>query len=150
MQIYLFMFNSPHSFVTILTRLSSRYRTELNQNFAKNGKSDITPDYWIVLESLWEEDNLTIGQLAKKTHKDNAGLSRILDGMERNNLVIRVQSPADKRAFIISLTKYSKGLKNELEQIESQTLDKAINGLNPIEVKELVRMMNHLFNNLNN
>jgi DNA-binding MarR family transcriptional regulator len=142
------MFYSPHSFVTILTRLSSRYRTELNQSFAQSGKPDITPDYWIVLETLWEEDNLTIGQLAKRTHKDNAGLSRILDGMERNDLVNRIQSPTDKRAFLIVLTKYANGLKEKLAQIEIETLEKATKGLNPIEVKELVRMMNHLFENL--
>lgn len=120
----------------------------MSQSFARYGKADITPDYFIVLEALWQEDNLTIGQLAKRTHKDNAGLSRILDGMERNDLVNRIQSPTDKRAFQIVLTKYSKGLKDKLVEIESETFEKACKGLNPIEVKELVRMMNHLFDNL--
>lgn len=120
----------------------------MSQSFARHGKADITPDYFIVLEALWQEDNLTIGQLAKRTHKDNAGLSRILDGMERNDLVNRIQSPTDKRAFHIVLTKYSKGLKDKLAEIESETFEKACKGLNPIEVKELVRMMNHLFDNM--
>ncbi|HOP03309.1 MAG TPA: MarR family transcriptional regulator [Tenuifilaceae bacterium] len=137
-----------HSFVSILTRISTRYRTELNHNFARNGNSDITADYWIVLESLYDEDNLTIGQLAKRTNKDNAGLSRILDGMERNDLVNRIASPTDKRSYLIVLTSYAKSLKEKLSKIEEETLSKSAKGLNPIEVKELVRMMNHLFENL--
>ncbi len=136
------------SFVSIISRLSSKYRTVLNQNFARNGNSDVSPDFWIVLEALYKEDNLSIGQLAKLTHKDNAGLSRIIDGMERNDLVNRVTSPTDKRSYLIVLTNYAKSLKEKIAKIEEETLIKSTKGLNPIEVKELVRMMNHLFDNL--
>lgn len=142
------MYSISPSFVSILTRLSAKYRTVLNQNFTKIGNSDVTPDFFIVLEVLWDEDNLTIGQLAKRTNKDNAGLSRILDGMERNDLVNRIASPTDKRSYLIVLTSYAKSLKEKLSKIEEDTLSKSAKGLNPIEVKELVRMMNHLFENL--
>jgi len=136
------------SFTSIISRLSSKYRTVLNQNFTKNRFPDVSPDFWIVLEALYKEDNLTIGQLAKLTHKDNAGLSRIIDGMERNDLVNRIPNSTDKRSFLVVLTNYAKSLKEKLTKIEEETLTKSTKGLNPIEVKELVRMMNHLFDNL--
>lgn len=142
------MFPTTKSFVYTLTRIASRYRTELAQNFAAKGFADITPDYWIVLEWLWEEDNITIGQLAKRTSKDNAAISRIVDGMERNDLVNRMASATDKRSYQIVLTKYAKGIIEQLRAIEEATLQKATDGLNPIEVKELIRMLEHLYEKL--
>ncbi|MDD3569364.1 MAG: MarR family transcriptional regulator [Bacteroidales bacterium] len=142
------MFPTTKSFVYTLTRVSSKYRTELAQNLAAKGFADVTPDYWIVLEWLWEEDNITIGQLAKRTSKDNAAISRIVDGMERNDLVNRVASATDKRSYQIVLTKYAKGIVEQLKAIEEATLQKATAGLNPIEVKELIRMLEHLYEKL--
>jgi DNA-binding MarR family transcriptional regulator len=143
------MYPTSKSFVYTLTRVSTSYRTELAQNFASQGFADVTPDYWIVLEWLWEEDNITIGQLAKRTSKDNAAITRIIDGMERNDLVNRVPSPSDRRSFQIVLTKYAKGIIERLREIEVASLKKATEGLNPIEVKELIRMLDHLYDKLN-
>ncbi|HCY00489.1 MAG TPA: hypothetical protein DG754_10150 [Bacteroidales bacterium] len=141
--------NTPSkSFVYTLTRIASRYKTELAQSFASNGYPDVTPDYWIVLEWLWEEENITLGQLAKRTNKDKASITRITGGMERNDLVVRTPSASDKRSFLISMSKYAKSIIDDLKQIEEDTLKHATKGLNPIEVKELVRMLEHLFINL--
>ncbi|MDY0198001.1 MAG: MarR family transcriptional regulator [Tenuifilaceae bacterium] len=141
--------NTPSkSFVYTLTRVSSRYKTELAQNLASKGYADVTPDYWIVLEWLWEEDNITLGQLAKRTNKDNASITRIIGGMERNDLVVRTPSASDKRSFQISMSKYARSIVENLKRIEEETLERATEGLNPIEVKELVRMLEHLFNNI--
>lgn len=133
------------SFAHLITKVSARYRTEFSQSLAGKGFGNITPDYFIVLEKLWEEDNISIGQLAQRTNKDNASISRIVDGMERNDLVRRIPHETDKRAYLITLTKYSIGLKEQLVPIEAAVLEKATSGLNPIEVKELVRMLNHMF-----
>jgi DNA-binding MarR family transcriptional regulator len=138
------MYPTSKSFVYTLTRAASRYRTELAQNFASHGFADVTPDYWIVLEWLWDEDNITIGQLAKRTSKDKASITRIVDGMERNDLVNRVTSAADKRSIQVVLTKYAKGIIEKLKEIEKSTLEKLTAGLNPIEVKELIRMLEHI------
>lgn len=142
------MYPTSKSFVYTLTRLSSRYRTELAQNFTSQGFADVTPDYWIIMEWLLEEDNISIGLLAKRTSKDNAALSRIIDGMERNDLVNRVISPTDKRSYQIVLTKYSREIAEKLKNIELSTLEKATGGLNPIEVKELIRMLDHLYDRI--
>lgn len=142
------MFPTSKSFVYTLTRVSFRYRTELTQRFASQGFADITPDYWIVLEWLAEEDNVSIGQLAKRTSKDNAALSRIIDGMERNDLAIRVASASDKRSYQISMTKYAKSIITKLQEIERQTLNEFTAGLNPIEVKELIRMLDHVYDKM--
>jgi DNA-binding MarR family transcriptional regulator len=136
------------SFTYTLTRAASRFRTELAQNFASNGFADVTPDYWIILEWLSDEDNITLGQLAKRASKDNASITRIVGGMERNDLVVRTPSASDKRSFQISMSKYAKSIYEKLKQIEEDTLKNASNGLSPIEVKELTRMLNHLYEKL--
>ena len=142
------MFPTSKSFVYTLTRVSSKYRTELAQRFSSQGFADITPDYWIVLEWLAEEDNVSIGQLAKRTSKDNAALSRIIDGMERNDLAVRAASPSDKRSYQITMTKYARSIIGKLQEIERQALNECTEGLNPIEVKELIRMLDHIYDRM--
>lgn len=142
------MLHPSDPFVFTLTRLASRYRTELSQTFASKGFADVTPDYWIVLEQLQQEDNITLGQLAQRTNKDNASITRIIGGMERNDLVVRTASASDKRSYLISMSKYARSIFEQLQQIELDVFAKATQGLNPIEVKELIRMMEHLFDRL--
>lgn len=142
------MLHPSNPFVFTLTRLASRYRTELSQTLASKGFADVTPDYWIVLEQLQQEDNITLGQLAQRTNKDNASITRIIGGMERNDLVVRTASASDKRSYLISMSKYARSIFEQLQQIELDVFAKATQGLNPIEVKELIRMMEHLFDRL--
>lgn len=137
------------SFLFSLTRLASRYKTELAQGFATAGYADVTPDYWIVIECLLEEENISLGQLAQRTNKDNGAITRIVGGMERNDLVVRTASASDRRSFQMSLTKYAHSIAPTLKQIEIDILKRSTEGLNPIEVKELIRMVEHLFDRLN-
>lgn len=146
--ILLTMNSIANPFVFIVTRLYSKYRTELAQTFASKGFSDVTPDYWIVLEQLNREENIAFGQLAQRTHKDSASITRIIGGMERNDLVVRTASASDRRSYLVSMSRYARSIFEQLQQIEQDVFAKATQGLNPIEVKELIRMMEHLFDRL--
>lgn len=142
------MYPNSKSFAFTITRIASRYKTELAQSFLSNGLQDVTPDYWIIIEELIQEDNITIGQLAKRTNKDNASITRIVDGMERNDLVNRIPSSNDKRSYHIVLTKYSRSIFEKLKEIEDEVFTKSTEELSLIEVKELIRMLDHLYEKL--
>ena len=135
------MIYSDNSFTHIITRTSSRYRNILSQQMSSQGLGHITPDYRIILEVLWKEDNIGIGALATRASKDNASLTRIIDGMERNDLVQRIKSSTDGRASLIVLTSYAISIKERVEEVEQIVFERATSGLNPIEVKELERIL---------
>lgn len=143
------MENSTKPIALTITKAASSYRVSLARAFQSEGFGEITPDYFIVLHQLWIEDNISIGDLAQRTSKDNASISRIIEGMSKKNLVKRLKNVNDARFSRIILTKKGIELKAHLPTISEEFNAFATRGLNPIEVKELVRMLEHIFTNTN-
>lgn len=71
-------------------------------------KMGLTYPQYLVLLVLWENDNLTVNQIAKKLILNTNTLSPLLKRMEKNNLLERVQSTKDERVLHIRLK--TKGL----------------------------------------
>jgi DNA-binding MarR family transcriptional regulator len=102
---------------------SSALKDGLRKEFLKHGY-DLTIDNFAVLFRLWQKENLTQQQLCDLTCKNKSNLTRILDTMEKKNLVRRVPNPSDRRSFGISLTEYSQSLKEPIIEIALKYSDK--------------------------
>lgn len=141
------MENITNPFAFTITRAASSYRSSLARAFQSEGFGEITPDYFILLYQLWNEDNISIGDLAHRTSKDGASISRIVEGMSKKNLVKRVKNSNDIRFSRVILTKKGNELKAHLPSISEKFNALATKGLSPIEVKELQRMLEHVYSN---
>lgn len=136
------------SFAFILYRCAIAFRNELNKEFLQVFNEEITVDFWFVLSVLWEEDNISHGLLAERVCRDKASLSRTLDLMEAKGLIKRIADADDKRGSKILLTRLSRDLKAKATQTAVDFTQSELKGLSPIEVKELVRMLNHIYSNV--
>lgn len=136
------------SFAFILYRCAIAFRNELNKQFFKEYGEELTADYWFILSVLWEEDNISHNLLAERVSRDKASLSRTLDIMEQKGLVKRLAVADDKRGSKITLTRESIDMREKAAGIAFSFTQKKLNGLSPIEVKELARMLNQVFSNL--
>lgn len=65
---------------------------------------DITTEQWSVLNELYREDRCNQKELSKICFKDQAALTRILDILEKKELLKREKSPYDRREFLILIT----------------------------------------------
>jgi len=136
------------SFAFILYRCAIAFRNELNKEFFKEFGEELTTDYWFILSSLWEEDNVSHNILAERVSRDKASLSRTLDIMEQKGLIKRLSVDEDKRGSKIALTRKSFEIREKATSLAINFTQNECKGLNPIEIKELVRMLNQVFNNL--
>ena len=73
-----------------------------------------------ILYILWKQDNLTMSALSQQTSLAKNTLTVVIDGMVKRGLVSRVQNPENRREIIISLTEYSKNLREKYELVSSQ------------------------------
>jgi len=64
----------------------------------------LSPRQWGVLSTLAESGPLTQIELATTMAIDRTAMVYLLDGLEQRELVERVRSPRDRRAFLIHLT----------------------------------------------
>ncbi|MGG1630376.1 MarR family winged helix-turn-helix transcriptional regulator [Rossellomorea sp. NRS-1567] len=91
---------------------------------------DVTPEQWTVLKRLAEQDGISQKQLALKSEKDQPTLTRILDILERKELIYKQKNTEDRRSFLIFITEKGKTAKDELspfiEGLYEETLLKGI------------------------
>ncbi|MFL8936087.1 MarR family winged helix-turn-helix transcriptional regulator [Rossellomorea oryzaecorticis] len=110
---------------------------------------DITPEQWTVLKRLSENDGINQKELANKAEKDQPTVTRILDILERKELVIKKKNEEDRRSFILFITDKGNTLKEELTPvIEALWEENILAGISEDELemyrKVLVKMNGNL------
>jgi len=92
------MFKFDESVGFLINRVAKQTKRKLYSAFKENGYT-LTPEHWAVLNRLWEKDGLSQTEIADQTFKDKANITRILDVMEKNDLVKRQKHEEDRRSF---------------------------------------------------
>ncbi|MBR0572624.1 MULTISPECIES: MarR family winged helix-turn-helix transcriptional regulator [Pasteurellaceae] len=130
-----------HRFYVISNAITRRYRASLE-------KIDLTYPQYVAMMALWEEDNISVGELHKKTLIDNGCLTVMLKKMCDKNLITLISSDTDKRIKKVKLT--DKGLKlkviaqKEREKIQQE--QKQI--LSETEYQQLIYLLDKLKSDL--
>ena len=119
----------------------------LQKNFREGGIA-VTSEQWSILYSLWEEEGLTQQELALRTFREKTAITRIIDNMERSNLVVRVTDKNDRRSNLIYLTKGGRQLKEVCLQQAGRTLDEALQGVDHADIAIAQKTLRKVFENL--
>ena len=136
-----------NSYSFLLDRTARRVKQYAQQKF-KEFNLNITVDQWLVLKHLYENETLKQNELAELLFKDNPTLTRIIDLLCEKELTRRKQHPADRRSFLVTLTK--KGRKKvELIKPRIQKIRlKAWEGLSRKDFNHFQRVLNTIYQNL--
>ena len=121
-------------FAILNGKVSTAINRKLSRNFRQEGV-DITPEQWTILLSLWEKDGITQQELCNATFKDKPSMTRLIDNMEKQHLVVRINDKNDRRTNLIHLTKTGRELENKAFKIANTTLEQALKGLTTEELK---------------
>ena len=95
-----FNFDIRLIFAILNGKVSAAINRKLSRNFRQNGL-EITPEQWTVLIFLWEKDGVTQQELCNATFKDKPSMTRLIDNMERQHLVVRISDKKDRRTNLI-------------------------------------------------
>ncbi|WP_035727250.1 MarR family winged helix-turn-helix transcriptional regulator [Eisenibacter elegans] len=114
-------------------RTSVAISRRLLHNFKAQGL-DLNQEQWAVMVALWEEDGQIQQALAEKTFKDKPSITRLLDKLEKQALVVRQDDPKDRRIKRILLTDKGKVLEKEATAMAQKTLDEALIGIDPEKI----------------
>ena len=82
----------------------------------------ITYPQYLVLVTLWNQDEMTVSEIGGQLFLDSATLTPLLKRMETAGLISRQRSPRDERQVIISLTEAGRELRQEAGNLISSIL----------------------------
>ena len=83
----------------------------------------LTPKQFSLLAFLWIEDNLSQTSLSQKTQVDRTTIGGLIDRLEKLDLVKRLPTPEDRRAYRICLTDKGRNLEQELCALAGQVTE---------------------------
>ena len=111
---------------------------------------DLTREQWVVLIKLYKYDGLAQNQLAFFTERDKTSLTRLINTMERKNLVIRKAAEKDKRVKLVYMTEIGKATFKKAFPIMQNIIQNLQKGLKQQEIDNTIYILQKLQNNLIN
>ncbi len=108
---------------------------------------NVTPEQWAVMSYLHKEDGLYQKQIADFLFKDKPTVTRILDILEKRNLVIRISDEKDRRKFKIYLTQDGRDIVSQLIPIAKNVQHRIIENIPQQEIDTLKNVLNKIYIN---
>ena len=134
-----------YSFIT--GKASTAIARRLQKKFNSAGLN-ITIEQWSVLYHLWKEDGQSQQQLCNATYRDKPSITRLVDNLEKLNLVKRVASDSDRRINLIYLSKQAQKLQEETMQIADETLREALETVPAERIEVCKEVLQIVYDNL--
>ncbi len=127
-----------------ISMLINRY---LSSKF-REANLGITVEQWTVLACLWKQDKVTQQTLSDITFRDKPSMTRLIDNLEKNGLVVRVSDTTDRRVNMIHLTRKGVDLEKKSTEIVNMVVDKVLHEFSVEEVAACRKFLKKILNNL--
>ena len=127
--------------------LNSKIKKCFIDRLQKNG-INITPEQFLVLDILWEKQSLSQQNIADIIQKDKKSVTKIIDSLEKKNLVRRVMDKKDRRINKIELTDEAVAMEKITTEVAINFMNDVIKGIDNKDLDNYVKVMHQLNDNL--
>ncbi len=101
-----------------------------------------------MLCQLWKEDGISQQDLCNRTFRDKPSITRLVDNLEKLQLVKRVSSDSDRRINLVYLTRQGIKLEEISMQLAGETLNEALNGISTDHVNLCKDILHQVYENM--
>lgn len=101
-----------------------------------------------ILYVLWQQDNIPIAELSKKTGLAKTTLTSMLDRMEQAGLLTRIYDKADRRQIRISITEQARLLSGEYDKVSRAMNEIYYGGFTDDEIIAFENYLRRILTNL--
>ena len=134
-------------------KLISSAHNMMTKRFVQNANEaglDISLDQWMVLGPISYYGNASQKVLSDVCFKDKTSITRIVNTLEKKNLVVRVSDQIDHRINRIILTSAGKQLLIDAIPIMNKTREEVALGIPESEIKIFKDVLAKIISNLEN
>ena len=128
--------------------LNNAARLSARRLSTKLAAHNVTPPQWGVLVALWEQDGLSLSELAKRSFFDGPTMTGIVDRLEKAGLVERRRDSTDRRVISVYLTDEGRKLQSTLPLLSDEANEEAVAGLTPEQVRQFTETLRKVIENL--
>ena len=117
------------------------------QNARKFGM-DISQDQWMVIGPIWKQKGISQKEIAEYCGKDKTSVTKIIDTLEKKNLLVRYSDQIDQRIKRVVLSNKGKDLMKNVMPVIEQPRNEVLSGINSEEVETFKIVLKKIYNNL--
>ncbi len=134
------------SIAYLVGRTSRSIIKRLTKKFTDAG-FDVSYEQWSILVHLYRKDGQTQQELSNIAVKDKAAITRLLNVLEKKNVVLRIPDRNDKRSKLVYLTNKAKDFKEDLIAVVEELLEEAEQEIPSAEIAQCKATLNKIFFN---
>lgn len=132
----------------LISRIHKLTGRKINELLKEANVTEFNGSQGIILSSLWSKGEQTIKEIGKATGLAKTSLSSMLDRMEKQNLIQKIENNEDSRSTIIKLTKKSKSLEKVYQDITHEMIIQYYRGFTKEEIIKFESTLEKIVNNL--
>ncbi|MBR5855954.1 MAG: MarR family transcriptional regulator [Bacteroidales bacterium] len=131
-----------------LNLVHNRFKQYISAFFQDEGYN-ITPEQFLVMDTLWGRGSMSQQQIADTILKDKNSVVKLVDGLEKKNLVKRVSNSMDRRQNLIELTPHAKEIQDHVTDIAMSAVDLIIKDIPENELHIFIKVLAKMAGNMN-
>lgn len=101
----------------------------------------ITPDQWVVMYYLWQENGISVGEIARRSKKDFANVTRIVEKLEKQGYIAKRKSKKDSRSSNVFILPKADKIKKDVQDVWKQASDIALHEVSETEQQQLMEIL---------
>ena len=128
--------------------LTSKVAKQYSQKEFNKLNLGITVEQWVILKIVAESDDLSQKELAQKSYRDRASITRTIDLLEKKRLLVRNAMPNNRRTYNICLTEEGEQFIKKYMNLIKKQRSKSIKGFSEAELNKLSALLLKIRSNM--
>lgn len=114
----------------------------------KQNDVDLTPEQFLLIDLLWNNGPMSQQNLADTMRKDKNSITKLVDGLEKKQLVERQRDRNDRRSNLVVLTSKADDMKLYAKEKGISMLDGIIRGISEEEMRAFFATLDKITANM--
>ncbi len=131
-----------------LNLVHNRFKQYITAFFQEEGYN-LTPEQFLVMDAIWDEGKMSQQKIADTIFKDKNSVVKLLDGLEKKNLVRRVANKDDRRQNLIEITPHAKEIQQNVTDIAINAVDLIIKDIPKQDLHIFIKVLTKMAENMN-
>lgn len=131
-----------------LNLVHNRFKQYITAFFQEEGYN-LTPEQFLVMDAIWDEGKMSQQKIADTIFKDKNSVVKLLDGLEKKNLVRRVTNKDDRRQNLIEITPHAKEIQQNVTDIAMNAVDLIIKDIPKQDLHIFIKVLTKMAENMN-
>lgn len=131
-----------------LNLVHCQFKQYLNKIFHNHG-FNLTPEQYLVIDTLWDEGVLSQQQIADIIIKDKNSVTKLIDALEKKGLVYRKTDEHDRRQNKIHLTEHALSIKDIITEIALESTNTIYKNIPKEDLEKFVSVLKKMSQNIN-